>query len=772
MKARIAFLQDFNSQLVSKAFVFCWLGLLLLFPLRLLADNNQWTGTWNTVWRDGGAQMILEQQGGQVFGSYQPFDGIIEAKVEGNVLKGRWVQKNRQGSFIFTLSPDGKTFLGRFDSGEWWNGEISPEQLKSPLQSINLETPMASLKSFLINFNLVKSGKFQYSTLAQRSLNFSNYNSPSPRSKALIAQDYFSVIEQTTLRIWDLNQLTDGDDFQFELNQAGTEIKTPLLFNKNSLGQWQIVVPPQKLIAKQKQALLKARKIISTENNDHLNLTNPRDALRTFIEQIKLWDKGGKQHVLKSMDVSQISESIREQEAAIRAEYLKHILDRISYVIWQEIPNDPSSQRSYIHFQHPLGNIVVSPYSEDGKTIWKFDAATIANVKSLHLAFEEMPLVEGIAKDTEILSFFKLRQAMRAYPWLMISIFETELWQWISLIIITAMSWILSKYIAQSIVQLVRWIRALLRIKPGQGKVTEFYGPTRITLIALFWQLSIDFLGLPEKLYLAISWAASFTLIMGLGWMAMRITDWFGEHHRTSSLKTKTHMDEIMVSLIVGLVKVLIVAISAVLIAKVMAIPYQSILAGLGIGGLAVAFAARETIADFFGSAVLLADRPFRQNDRVNIGDVQGYVEYVGLRSTQIRTLDDSIVTIPNSRLAHEVIDNRRKRNARHFKINLSITLDTSNEKIELFICKVKELVINLDEGVNDKVHCGIWEFGPSSINLQLFCYLKAENREQEYLARNHLMSEILKLARNMKIEFAYPTRTLYMQQTDSTEPK
>ena len=268
---------------------------------------------------------------------------------------------------------------------------------------------------------------------------------------------------------------------------------------------------------------------------------------------------------------------------------------------------------------HPLGNIRVAPYSINDKVVWKFDAETIDKVKNLHLAFEDMPLVEGLHNDTQLKSVSKIRQSMRSYPWLMVSIFETEIWQWLSLFIITGLSWILSKYISLLVIRVVRTIRRILRIKPGNGKVTEFYGPLRITLIALFWKWSTAYLGLPETLFLVVNWVSSFAMVLGLSWMALRATDWYGQHHRAHAMRTTTHMDDIMVSLIVGLIKVIIVAVSAVMLAKVMAIPFQSILAGLGIGGLAVAFAARETIADFFGSAVLLADRPFRQNDRVNI---------------------------------------------------------------------------------------------------------------------------------------------------------
>jgi hypothetical protein len=86
------------------------------------ADTVDWTGIWHTRWRNGGAVLELQQEGRRVTGTYPLYDGRIEAAIQGRLLVGDWIEPTRRGGFIFTMAPDGQSFMGRFDSGEWWTG--------------------------------------------------------------------------------------------------------------------------------------------------------------------------------------------------------------------------------------------------------------------------------------------------------------------------------------------------------------------------------------------------------------------------------------------------------------------------------------------------------------------------------------------------------------------------------------------------------------------------------------------------------------------------
>ena len=189
-----------------------------------------------------------------------------------------------------------------------------------------------------------------------------------------------------------------------------------------------------------------------------------------------------------------------------------------------------------------------------------------------------------------------------------------------------------------------------------------------------------------------------------------------------------------------------------------------SVLAGLGIGGLAVALAAKDTIANFFGSIMIFVDRPFSIGDWVKIEDVEGKVEEVGFRSTRIRTLADSVVTVPNARCMEAKIDNFGVRRYRRLQATLSLTYDTSFERLQAFVEGVRAIVAANDKTEKDKAEVHFAAFGASSLDVTLHCYLEAKTWTEELRGRHDLFLEILRLADALGVRFAFPTRTVHVE--------
>lgn len=192
--------------------------------------------------------------------------------------------------------------------------------------------------------------------------------------------------------------------------------------------------------------------------------------------------------------------------------------------------------------------------------------------------------------------------------------------------------------------------------------------------------------------------------------------------------------------------------------------PVSSILAGLGIGSLAVALAAKDTVANFFGSLVILADKPFELGERIKVGSTDGTVEELGFRSTRIRTLEGHLVTIPNGELATQTIENISKRP--HFRriANLGIPYDTPPEKMEEAVEIVKE-VLKDHEGQHPDFPPRVFfsEFNAASLNLfAIYWYHPADY--WKYMAFNERVNmEWLRRFNAAGIEFAFPTQTLYL---------
>ena len=140
-----------------------FLSIVFCFCAAVLADD--WSGKWDSRWRGGGATLEMTQSGDRVSGVYPLYNGRIEAKVVGRQLIGEWIESQkteRRGKFEFTLSPDGNSFAGMFESGEWWNGTrmVTPREAHS--LSAHLGSPRDTLKSFLIAGELNRAGQYDY----------------------------------------------------------------------------------------------------------------------------------------------------------------------------------------------------------------------------------------------------------------------------------------------------------------------------------------------------------------------------------------------------------------------------------------------------------------------------------------------------------------------------------------------------------------------------------------------------------------------------------
>jgi MscS family membrane protein len=188
------------------------------------------------------------------------------------------------------------------------------------------------------------------------------------------------------------------------------------------------------------------------------------------------------------------------------------------------------------------------------------------------------------------------------------------------------------------------------------------------------------------------------------------------------------------------------------------------LLAGLGVGGLAVALAARETLTDVFGSLMILADRPYRIGHWVVIGDKEGTVQSIGIRSTRIRTFYDSVLTIPNSKAVSSIVDNMGMRSYRRVKTHVGIRYDTPPERIEAFLEGIKRIIQTNPTTRKDYFHVVLNDFGPDHLVVLLYFFVKVPDWSAELVERQRIFLEIIRLADSLGVAFAFPTQTLEIE--------
>ena len=188
----------------------------------------------------------------------------------------------------------------------------------------------------------------------------------------------------------------------------------------------------------------------------------------------------------------------------------------------------------------------------------------------------------------------------------------------------------------------------------------------------------------------------------------------------------------------------------------------SSLIAGFGITGLAVGFAANATIANVFGTIAILSDKSYRVGDNIEVGTIEGTVDDINLRSTKIRTLDNKLITVPNGNIAGGDIVNVSRIHKRRFFETFGITYDTDNQKLERAI-KIIEDIFQKDEDVYNDYIVFLDELADSSINIKAQAYVRTKDLNKFRKIKERLMLEIVRQYRHEGIDFAFPSRSIYM---------
>lgn len=230
--------------------------------------------------------------------------------------------------------------------------------------------------------------------------------------------------------------------------------------------------------------------------------------------------------------------------------------------------------------------------------------------------------------------------------------------------------------------------------------------------------------------------------------------------------KTSSTFDDQLVPFASKALKILVVVMGFLIVLQSFGLNVMSLLAGLGLGGLGLALAAQDTAANLFGSITILFDRPFQVGDWVKIKDMEGTVEEIGFRSTRVRTFYNSLITIPNAMMAKETVDNMGVRPARRVRQVLGLVYETAPETIEAFCDRVRYYIRSDEKVIADTVTVHFNNYNASSLDVLVNFHLKVYTGPEELEHQQRIFIEILKIAADMKVSFAYPTQTVYSQVT------
>ena len=255
---------------------------------------------------------------------------------------------------------------------------------------------------------------------------------------------------------------------------------------------------------------------------------------------------------------------------------------------------------------------------------------------------------------------------------------------------------------------------------------------------------------------------------IALAYGLFRLVDVIEYYLNRWAAKTATKLDDMLVPVVRKSLRITIAIVAAIyIIDNILNQDVQSILLGAGVGGVAIALAAKDTIANFFGSVTIFADRPFQVDELVKIGEHLGPVEEVGFRSTKIRTLQGHLVTVPNSVIANSMVENIGRRPFIRRTSNITITYDSGQRGAKRAVEIIKEVLagvpeINTDPEKLPRVYFN--DFNDWSLNIYMSYWVKPPDYWLYHQVNERVNLEIMKRFEAEKIEFAFPSQTLYVK--------
>ena len=281
---------------------------------------------------------------------------------------------------------------------------------------------------------------------------------------------------------------------------------------------------------------------------------------------------------------------------------------------------------------------------------------------------------------------------------------------------------------------------------------------TYLILILGYW-ISIHYLVFKVEVEIVLEKAAYFLLVLDVTAILSRIVDaLISEVIMPITEKSESSFDNQLIPVIQKGLRSIIWVLGIIIGLDNIGFDITAMIAGLGIGGLALALAAQDSVKNIFAGIMIFLDKPFRIKDRIQVDGFDGTVEEVGLRSTRLRTLEGRIVTIPNSRFTDNSVTNVTSQPTLKVKLNLGLTYDTDEVQMQKAI-DILEDIVKDQEAITDDYAAGFNGFGDFSLNILFIYYVKPDSH---WLDTQTLVNkEILRRFNKEGLEFAFPTQTI-----------
>ncbi|MBC7659042.1 MAG: mechanosensitive ion channel family protein [Chitinophagaceae bacterium] len=346
-------------------------------------------------------------------------------------------------------------------------------------------------------------------------------------------------------------------------------------------------------------------------------------------------------------------------------------------------------------------------------------------------------------------------------------VFGIKAWQALGLILIIAISVLAAMIIAYILYFLMKVLaRKILHVTVPSQIFMGFMTPLRLFAGLSLFRSLVLYLDTDLEFRQNLAYFEAIVLTISFCIFSLRITAAGLELWRLSYERQGKHNATAMLVPLQKLITVLIFVLGAISLMRNLGFDVTAIIAGLGIGGVAIALAGQKTVENLFGGISIIMDQPVRVGDFGKFGDTMGTIEDIGLRSTKVRTLDRTLVSIPNAEFSHMTLENFEKRDKFKWAAQLGVRQDTTSDQMRFLLMQIKELMLSHPMVYNEPARVRFTAFGDSALTIGLFAYIRASNNEENLAIVEDLNLRVLDIIRDAGTDLAYPSQTLYLQRS------
>ena len=338
--------------------------------------------------------------------------------------------------------------------------------------------------------------------------------------------------------------------------------------------------------------------------------------------------------------------------------------------------------------------------------------------------------------------------------------YHNTIMQWIIALLVILVTIVIGKILFWIFKNIIKKITQKTKSNFDDIVVASIEKPLILGISVLGFWMAFRMLNFDVSFDLFIRHAFTFIVVINITWFSSKLVSALIEEYLVPlAEKTENDLDDQLIPVAKKTLKAVIWILGIVVGLNNAGFDVGAIIAGLGIGGLALAMAAKDTVSNVFGGIMIFMDKPFKIKDRIKVDGFDGFITEIGIRSTRLKTLEGRIVTIPNSKFADGMVENVSLEPNRKVVLNLGLTYDTSHEKIQLAMDILQEINQN-NTNTEENALLSFNSFGDFSLGILFIYYIK---KDADILqTQTDMNMEILKRFNENKLEFAFPTQTIF----------